>query len=271
MKKIKKYILGLFVFLITTLWLYPFYLIIINSFKTKSEIFQNTLSIPKVFTLSNYVVAFEKLDFIKSTLNSFGITILSLLGVVLFSSMCAYALSRRPSKRSDRIYFLIAMGLLVPFQGIMIPLISIFGKANMLNRVGLIIMYYGLASSMSVFLYYGALQGIPKSIDEAAKIDGASTWQVFYRVIFPMLKSTTITIIVLNSIWFWNDYLLPSLVINKPGMYTLPLKMFYFFGEFSKQWHLALAALVIAIIPIIILFVKAQKHVLEGITEGAVK
>ncbi|MGX7350733.1 hypothetical protein RU97_GL000553 [Enterococcus canis] len=253
------------------IWFYPFFLIVINSFKTKAEIFQNTLSLPKGIDFSNYTTAIDKLDFLRSAMNSLLITVGSLILIIFVSSMAAYALSRNTSRLSGIIYFVIAIGLLIPFQGIMIPLISLFGKVSMLNRPGLMIMYLGLATSMATFMYYGALRGVPKSLDEAAIIDGASTFQIYWKVIFPLLKPTTVTIIVLNSLWFWNDYLLPSLSINKEGMYTIPLKMFYFFGEFNKQWHLALAALVIVILPIIILFILLQKHVVKGISDGAVK
>lgn len=267
-KKLATIIFGI---LFTCLWLYPFYLIVINSFKTKAQIFRDTLSLPHGLQLDNYTTAFEKLEFQSTALNSVIITVCSLFFIVFVSSTAAYGLSRNKSKLSSILYFVIAVGLLIPFQGIMIPLVSIFGKVDMLNRAGLIIMYIGLATSMATFMYYGALRGIPKSLDEAAIIDGASTFKIYWTIIFPLLKPTTVTIIVLDSLWFWNDYLLPSLTVNKEGMFTIPLKMFYFFGEFNKQWHLALAALVIVIIPIIILFVALQKHVVKGISDGAVK
>lgn len=270
-RKNKKILLVILGALLAGVWIYPFYLILTNSFKTKAEIFQDTLSFPSGFSFENYTTALTKLDFTHTALNSLLITIFSLFFIVIVSSMAAYALSRNTSRLSSILYFVIAIGLLIPFQGIMIPLISIFGKANMLNRPGLIFMYIGLATSMATFMYYGALRGIPKSLDEAAVIDGASTFKIYSTIIFPLLKPTTVTIVVLNSLWFWNDYLLPSLSINKEGMYTIPLKMFYFFGEFNKQWHLALAALVIVIVPIIILFVALQKHVVKGIADGAVK
>lgn len=256
---------------LASLWFYPFFLVVINSFKTKAEIFQNTLTLPAGLTLDNYIESFERLDFFKSAANSLLITIGSLVLIVFVSSMAAYALSRNTSRLSSFLYFIVAIGLLIPFQGIMIPLISLFGQVSMLNQPGLMVMYLGLATSMSTFLYYGALRGIPKSLDEAALIDGANTFQIYWQVIFPLLKPTTVTVIVLNALWFWNDYLLPSLSINKAGMYTIPLRMFYFFGEFNKQWHLALAALVIVVLPIIILFVVLQKHVVKGISDGAVK
>lgn len=258
-------------FVLSLIWFYPFYLVIANSFKTKSEIFVNTLRLPADPTIANYVDAFVALDFVKSFLNSLIITVLSILLICIFTSMAAYALSRQKGKASSFIYFLFAICMLIPFQSIMIPLISIFGNFDMLNRGGLIIMYIGLASSLSIILYFGALRSIPVSLDEAAIIDGCNRFQVFRYIILPMLKPTTVTVIVLNAIWFWNDYLLPSLVINKDGMYTIPLKMFYFFGEYSKQWHLALAALMIAIIPIVVVYMFLQKYIIKGISDGAVK
>jgi len=153
----------------------------------------------------------------------------------------------------------------------MIPLVTIFGKLEMLNRGGLIFMYLGFGASLSIFLYHGALTSIPKTLDEAATIDGANRWQVFWHIIFPMLKPITVTVAILNTIWIWNDYLLPSLVINAEGMQTIPLKMFFFFGEYTKQWHLALAGLTIAIVPVIIAYFFAQKQIIKGVSDGAVK
>lgn len=270
-KKLQHSLLIVCGLLLVCLWFYPFFLIVINSFKTKAEIFQSTLSLPGGLSFENYLEALEKLDFIRSLMNSLLITVGSLILVVFVSSMAAYALSRNTSRLSSVLYFVVAIGLLIPFQGIMIPLISLFGRMNLLNQPGLMIMYLGLAVSMSTFLYYGALRGIPRSLDEAAIIDGANTFQIYWKVILPLLKPTTVTVIVLNTLWFWNDYLLPSLSINKAGMYTIPLRMFYFFGEFNKQWHLALAALVIVVLPIILLFIALQKHVVKGISDGAVK
>lgn len=270
-KKLQHSLLIVSGLLLACLWFYPFFLIVINSFKTKAEIFQSTLSLPGGLSFENYQEALEKLDFIRSLMNSLLITVGSLILVVFVSSMAAYALSRNTSHLSSVLYFVVAIGLLIPFQGIMIPLISLFGRMNLLNQPGLMIMYLGLAVSMSTFLYYGALRGIPRSLDEAAIIDGANTFQIYWKVILPLLKPTTVTVIVLNTLWFWNDYLLPSLSINKAGMYTIPLRMFYFFGEFNKQWHLALAALVIVVLPIILLFIALQKHVVKGISDGAVK
>ncbi|WP_130859546.1 carbohydrate ABC transporter permease [Gracilibacillus phocaeensis] len=270
-ERMHKYMMVFIGTVISLLWIYPFYLVLVNSIKTKAGIFESTLSLPSEPTMENYPTAFEELDFTLTFFNSVVITGGSIFLIVVFTSMAAYALSRRPSKTSSLIYFLFAICMLIPFQSIMIPLVSIFGAIDMLNRTGLSIMYLGLGSSLAVFLYVGAMKSIPKALDEAAIIDGCNRFQVYWRIILPMLKSTTVTVIVLNAIWFWNDYLLPSIVINKEGMYTIPLRTFYFFGEYSTQWHLALAALVIAMIPIIALYMFLQKYIIDGISDGAVK
>lgn len=261
-------ILGIILGLI---WLSPFYLMIVNSFKTKREMFEDTLKLPGGFNFDNYIEAFTELNFLQTFMNSVLITVVSVLVIIVFSSMAAYALSRNKSKISSFIFFMFVAAMLIPFQSVMIPLVTIFGKLEMLNRAGIIFMYLGFGASLSIFLYHGTLNSIPKSLDEAATIDGANRFQIFWYIIFPMLKPITVTVAILNTIWIWNDYLLPSLVINQEGMETIPLKMFFFFGEYTKQWHLALAGLTIAIIPVIIAYFFAQREIIKGISEGAVK
>ncbi|WP_075980046.1 carbohydrate ABC transporter permease [Bacillus massilinigeriensis] len=253
------------------LWIAPFYLMIVNSFKTKREMFSDVLKLPEDFTFDNYVEAFTQLEFLKTFMNSLIITVVSVVIIILFSSMAAYALSRAKGKVSTIIFFIFVAAMLIPFQSVMIPLITLFGKFEMLNRAGIIFMYLGFGSSLSIFLYHGTLGGISKSLDEAATIDGANKFQIFWYIIFPMLKPISVTVAILNTIWIWNDYLLPSLVINQEGMQTIPLRMFFFFGEYTKQWHLALAGLTIAIIPVIIAYFFAQKQIIKGVSEGAVK
>lgn len=261
-------ILGIVLALI---WISPFYLMIVNSLKTKKEMFTDVLRLPQAFNLDNYKEAFKELDFFNTFLNSLLITVVSVAVIIIFSSMAAYALSRTKSKISTLLFFMFVAAMLIPFQSVMIPLITIFGKLDFLNRYGIIFMYMGFGSSLSIFLYHGTLSGISRSLDEAATIDGCNKFQVFWYVIFPILKPITVTVGILNTIWIWNDYLLPSLVINQEGMQTIPLKMFFFFGEYTKQWHLALAGLTIAIIPVIVSYFFAQREIIKGISEGAVK
>ena len=265
---IKLEVLGL---LLAVLWLAPFYLMFVNSFKSKKEIFMDTVSLPEEWSFENYITAFEELDFLQTLFNSLLITIVSVVLIIIFSAMAAYALSRAKSRLSTIFFFTFVAAMLIPFQSVMIPLVTVFGKFEMLNRGGLIFMYLGFGASLSIFLYHGALNNIPKSLDEAATIDGANRWQVFWFIIFPILKPITVTVAILNIIWIWNDYLLPSLVINTAGSETIPLKMFFFFGEYTKQWHLALAGLTLAIIPVIIFYFIAQREIIKGVSDGAVK
>ncbi|RLQ94315.1 carbohydrate ABC transporter permease [Falsibacillus albus] len=267
----KYYIIEIIGVILALLWLSPFYLMIVNSLKSKKEIFTDVLKLPKAFNLDNYIEAFNQLEFIKTFLNSLLITVISVAIIIIFSSMAAYALSRNKGKMSGVLFFIFVAAMLIPFQSVMIPLVTIFGKFQMLNRIGLIFMYLGFGSSLSIFLYHGTLNGIPKTLDEAAKMDGCNKFQTFWYIIFPMLKPITVTVGILNTIWIWNDYLLPSLVINQEGMQTIPLRMFFFFGEYTKQWHLALAGLTIAIIPVIIGYFFAQREIIKGISDGAVK
>lgn len=256
--------------LLALVWLYPFVIVLINSLKTKAALFSNPLSLSKP-TLGNYPQAFRSLNYVQSFFNSTLVTVTSVLLITLLSSMTAYALARTHRKISSIIYYLCAATMLIPFQSIMIPLISIFGQIDFLNRISLILMNTGLALSLSIILYYGAFLGVPTSIDEAAMIDGANTVKAFFSVILPSVSPMTGTVVILNAMKIWNDYLLPSLVINKDGMYTIPLRMYFFFGENNSDWQLALAGLVLAIIPIIILFVLLQKQIMESATEGAIK
>lgn len=271
MKNLKMQFLRIFGFILAIFWLLPFYIVLVNSFKTRKEIYTNVLGLPSKWYFSNYVQAAEKLKIASTFFNSLFITVVSIVIICIFASMAAYALERVNRKSSSVIFMLFATAMLVPFQTVMLPLVSEFGKVHMLNRTGLIFMYLGFGSSMAIFLYHGALKSIPKSLDEAAIIDGCNRFQAFWMIIFPMLKPTTVTVAILDIIWIWNDYLLPSLVINKKGMETLPIMTFYFFGQYTKQWNLAMAGLTIVMIPVIVFYFAAQKQIIKGITAGAVK
>lgn len=258
------------------LYMTPFYLMFINSFKSRREIFSDTTSLPKVWNISNYSTAMEKMDMLKSFGNSLIITIGGVLIILLFSSMAAWVLVRDKSKKSKIIFYVFTAGMIVPFQAVMLPLVKFmgqihFGAFNMIGtHYGLIFMYLGFGASMSIFLYHGFIKGIPEEIEEAATIDGCNKWQVYTKIVLPLLKPTTVTVAVLNGIWIWNDFLLPYLTVNGTAT-TIPLAMNNFFGAFSKQWELAMAALVLSIIPIIIFYFFAQKHIISGIVQGSIK
>ena len=269
-------ILEVFAWLLLILYMTPFYLMFINSFKTRREIFANTTGLPDIWNFQNYIDAANKMDLISSFANSMIITVGSVILILLLSSMAAWLLVRDQTRKSKILFYVFTAGMIVPFQAVMIPLVKWMAKIelgpiNMLGtRYGLIFMYIGFGVSMSIFLYHGFIKGIPQEVEEAATIDGCSKWQTYTKVVLPLLKPTTVTVAVLNSIWIWNDFLLPFLTLDK-NMRTIPLAMNNFFGAFSKQWELAMAALVMAIIPIIIFYFFVQKHIIAGIVQGSIK
>ncbi|GAF41001.1 abc-type maltose transport system, permease component [Agrilactobacillus composti DSM 18527 = JCM 14202] len=270
MKKTSKLVIALVSFLLGLLWIFPFYLILTNSFKTPKGIFASVLSLPSPATGDNYVNSFKALDFLRSLGNSLIITVVGVVLIIVFSAMAAYALQRNHSKISGGILMLFVSAMLIPFQTVMIPLTANFGRVHMLNMWGLIFMYIGFQSSLSIFLYQGTIASIPVSMDESAELEGANRLQTFFKIIFPMLTPITTTVGILNIIALWNDYLLPSLVLPQ-NQYTIPLQMFFFFGQYTKQWHLALAGLALSILPVIIFYAFAQRYIIKGVTDGAVK
>lgn len=269
-------IIEVFMWLLLILYMAPFYLMFINSFKTRREIFSNTTGFPGIWNYKNYLDAANRMDLISSFANSMIITVASVILILLFSSMAAWLLVRDKSKKSKILFYVFISGMIVPFQAVMLPLVTWmskiqFGPFKMLGtHYGLIFMYIGFGVSMSIFLYHGFIKGIPEEVEEAATIDGCSKWQTYTKVVLPLLKPTTVTVAVLNSIWIWNDFLLPFLTVNGK-INTIPLAMNNFFGAFSKQWELAMAGLVMAIIPIIIFYFFVQKHIIAGIVQGSIK
>ncbi|MBF4692536.1 carbohydrate ABC transporter permease [Fusibacter ferrireducens] len=252
-------------------WVAPVFILLNSSFKSLKEIYISILAFPKEIVFSNYTQAFEKLDFVQSFTNSIMITVISTLIIILFSSMTAWVLVRNKSKKSTIIFMLFASALLVPFQCVMLPLVDLMSHLNLMNRFGIVIMYLGFGSSMSVVLFHGFIKNIPLELEEAAMIDGCNIFQTYFHIVLPLLKPIMVTVSIINAMWIWNDFLLPQLVINKTGWQTLPLKTYLFFGQFAKRWDLGTAALIIGMIPIIVFYIASQKYVVKGVTDGAIK
>ncbi|MCR2822225.1 carbohydrate ABC transporter permease [Lederbergia panacisoli] len=278
MKKIGRFLLNFFVIALGLVYLSPIYIMLVNSFKNRAELYQNTLAFPSSFDFKYYVDAMEKMDFLQSFFNSLFITVVSCLLIVLFSSMTAWMLVRTDDKLSKFIFMTFVATMLIPFQTLMMPLMQFMGKFRdvlgipMLNtHGGLIFMYIGFGASMAVFLYHGFIKSIPISLEEAALLDGASKFGIFWRIVFPLLKPITVTVIILDVIWIWNDYLLPSLVLSDRALRTIPLSTASFFGQFTIQWNLAMAGLTLTIIPVVIFYALAQKHIIKGVASGSVK
>ncbi len=272
-KRITRIALTILGLLLAVLYFSPVYILLINSFKSLKNIYLNVLGFPtrEQFILTNYPQAFEKLDYVQSFLNSFGITVISTLLILVSCSMAAWVLVRYKTKLSGGLFILFAASTLIPFQCVMLPLVRFMDNLGMMNRPGLVFMYMGFGSSLSIIMFHGFIKNIPLELEEAARIDGCNMVQTFFMIVFPLLKTILITIAILNVMWIWNDFLLPQLMINRPGWQTLPLKTFLFFGQFAKKWDLATAGLIMCMLPIIIFYMFCQKHIVKGVTEGAVK
>lgn len=277
---LKKKIIGaigtVLVFLLFLIYMIPFVLIILNSFKAKTDIIKNPFSIiaKKGYSFDNYVKAFVKMNFIRAFGNSLFVTGLATLLVIILASMTAYYFVRSKNTFSKVFFALMAVSMIIPFQSIMIPLVSIYGaQLNMLNhRTTLIFMHTGFAMSMSVFIYQGFIKSnIPLALEEAAYIDGCTHLQTFTKVVFPLLKPTTSTLVILNVMAFWNDYLLPSLVLGKKEILTLPLSTYTFYGTYSADYGTIMAALVLTVAPLLMVYLFLQKQIISGVVAGAVK
>ena len=260
----------IFVVFMFLFYMMPFILVIINSLKRKVNIVKNPLMLidDKGVQLVNYVKAFTEMDFGTAFFNSILITGVSVFLILLCSSMTAY-LFVRTNWLACRIFFaLIVAYMVVPFQVIMIPLVSIYGNIfGILNsRATLIFMNLGFGTGMAIFMCHGFIKtNVPMALEEAAKIDGCTRLQIFFKIILPLMKPILSTITILNTLGLWNDYLLPNLVLGKKALYTLPLAIRTFYGTFSNDLGKIMAALVMIVAPIILVYIFLQKYIIGGV------
>jgi raffinose/stachyose/melibiose transport system permease protein len=256
------------------LTLSPLWILLVNSFKPNSAIIDNPLSLPASWDFSYIANAVVQLDYFKSIFYTFIITLFSVALIVLISSMAAWVLVRSKLKAANIIFMAFVAAMLIPFQAIMYPLIQLFDGLGLKNMGGLILMYGGFGLSMSTFLYHGFVKSVPLGVEEAAFIDGCNIFQMFFSIVMPLIKSITVTVIIINAMWIWNDYLLPFLVIGNSADKTLVLSLYFariLAGQYGNPWQLIFPAVLITIIPIVIVFLCLQKYIVKGINEGAIK
>lgn len=266
------FVLEIMAIMLGLVFLVPFYFVAINSVKGFSEILIDAAALPKEILFSNYAKVWEIISFQDAFLNSLIITVLSIAGIVVISSMAAWKMVRTPGKLSKILFIFFVSAMVIPFQTVMIPLMKLGGTLGIMNSIpGIVIMYFGFGVSLSLFLYHGFVKTIPMEIEESASIDGCTQFGVFWRIVFPLLKPITVTVIILNTLWIWNDYLLPLLVLQDASLRTIPLATSSFFAQYTKQWDMGLAALVLGIAPVIVFFLFLQKHIIKGIAAGSIK
>ena len=276
-QKKRRQILTIIVLIVVfILFVIPFLLVLINVFKTKGDITSSPLALSGEhgFTMKNFPEAMEKMDFWNVFKNSAFITFSATILTILFSAMASFVIVRNNWKACTLFFALMIASMVIPFQVLMVPLVSVYGGifGVLGSRITLIFMHVGFSVSMATFMFHGAIHSnIPLELEEAALIDGCSRWQTFWKIVFPLLKPTVATVAIIDAMAFWNDYLLPSLVLTDKAIYTIPIATQAFYGTYSTDIGLVMAALLLAMLPILILYLFLQKHIVAGVTAGAVK
>lgn len=272
--KVMRIVKNILLYIVMLAFLFPFIMVVLNSIKTDGEFLSNPLSLPSRPAFTNFISAFAKMNFVRSFSNSLVITVISTGLIVLLASMTAYRIVRSGSKFNNVLFYSMLATMIIPFQSIMIPLVGIyFGKLSAPSSKWLLIyMYMGFGIAQAVFLYSGFIKSIPHELEEASMIDGCTKLQTFFQVVFPLLKPITMTVIIIDVLWIWNDFLLPTLILGTTmSEYTLPLSTFKFFGTYTAQYTLLMASLLMTMLPVIILYFLLQKYIVTGLTQGAVK
>ncbi|MCI8561103.1 MAG: carbohydrate ABC transporter permease [Dorea sp.] len=258
-------------------YMFPFIMVVINSLKQKRDIIKSPFSwlfTIKGLSFDNFVKAYTQMDFLNAFKNSLIVTVSATVLVTLLAAMLAYYIVRHNNGISKLTFGLMVASMIIPFQAIMIPLVSIYGGTlNLLNhRITLIFLHTGFSMAMSVFMFHGFIKGnVPLALEEAAYIDGCTHSQTFFKIVLPLLKPIISTMVILNSLAFWNDFLLPSLVLTDKKLLTLPLSTYSFYGTYSADYGTIMAGLLLCVIPILVLYVALQKQIIGGVVAGAVK
>ena len=272
-KKIRLRILEVILILCAMVYIYPVILMFANSFKSYREVLTNVLAFPSHLEFANYTHVIEKINYPRLFFNNVVITAIGIVGIVFLASLSAYILARRTTRYTKFVYMFCIIPMLVPFQTIMITLVKVMKTLHLSDSlVGLGLQYWGFGLPMAIFIYMGYIKTIPRAIDESATIDGATTFGIYRSIIFPLLKPMTATVMVLDVMWIWNDFLLPMLMVNSsPDTKTLTLAAYTFVGQYNTQWQYAMTAMVLALLPSILFFIFMQKHIIKGVVAGAVK
>ncbi|MCK9170168.1 MAG: carbohydrate ABC transporter permease [Treponema sp.] len=271
-KQIPSVIFVLMLFVVI-LYLLPLGIMILNSVKRYDEIMKNVLAVPEHFSLENFSIVFHDMNYPLTFFNTFIVTLIGTVGIVIFGSMAGYKMARVKTRYSRLTFLYCIVPMMVPFQSFMITLVVIAKNFHLTNNVpGLGIIYWGLGIPMALFLYQGFAKTIPYELEESAVMEGCSQPRLFMQIIFPLLKSVTASVIVVNAMWIWNDFLLPLLVIGgSREKKTLQLAAYTFMGQYKSEWQNIMAAAILIIIPALVIYLIFQKNIIKGLVAGAVK
>lgn len=250
-------------------YIFPLYILLQFSFRPSQEIAQSPLGLPNFMYLENYIQAWSSANMGQALLSSLVVTTSSLVLLVILGSMAAYVLARRKQRMAYWAYLLFLVGIVVPFQLGLIPLYRLVKELQLLGtHASLVLFYVGHFLPLAIFLYTGFLRVIPREYEEAALVDGASHLQVFARVVFPLLRPITGTVIIVNSVFIWNDFLTPLLYVGGTANATIPVAIYQFVGQYEARWGLVFAGLILGSLPILTLYFLLQRHVIRGFASG---
>lgn len=250
----------------------PFYYLLVNTFKDARSATLSPLSLPfKELTLDLYKEALSTINFWSSFRNSIIITVVSVAIIIVIGSMASYAINRHQNKLTKFLFIYFLIGFMVPVQTTLIPLFNLISSLKLQNSVIGMIVLYSSWCNFAMFMYQGFLGGVPKDLEEAALIDGAGLWKMYWHIVFPLLKPVTTTIIIFDVMWIWNDFMMPYLFISSSSKFTLIMEVYKGVGQFSNNWTVMLCTMVIVLIPITVFYLFMQKNIIAGITSGAVK
>ena len=251
----------------------PVWVIFVNSMKTMQEAGQDFFALPSRLNFDNYVELFTRSDFWSSLRNSVIVTVSSVALVVIFVPALAYAVARNMEKRYYKIlYYYILAGIFIPFQVLMLPMVKQMTQMKMLNQTGLILLHLTFSFSTGLFLFVNYIRSLPTEIEEAARVDGCNVFQTYIRIVIHLIKPMVATIIVMDSLGCWNNFMMALLILNKNhNMWTLPLMQYNFKAEYSFNYTMAFTSYIVCMIPIIIVYALGQKYIIKGLTAGAVK
>ena len=269
-------VLSVVLTIVCILWMYPVFMILMNSLKTERAITTtHAFELPTAETfvgLKNYIYGIAEMDFLSSLWYSFIITISSVALILLCCSMCAWYITRVQGVLSKGMYYLCVFSMIVPFQMVMFTLAKTADTLKLTNPYNICIIYLGFGAGLAVFMFTGFVKSMPIAIEEAAMIDGCNPLQIFFKVVCPILKPTMISTAILETMWVWNDYLLPTLVLDIKQYRTIPMAIQYFRGSYGKvEMAPMMACIMITVIPVIVLYLACQKYIIDGVVAGAVK
>lgn len=272
MKKKKTILLTALIWILALVFISPLLLVVINSFKTKGEIMTSAIALPQTFYLDNFVQILTESNFVSSFLCSVAVVVVTTSLTVLVAAITGYALARWNSRLCKVLFLIIMSTLFVPFQVYMVALIVVVRNLNMVGNIaGLVLVYLALGMPVPIFLCRSYCIGMPLEVEESATMDGCSGLRMVYKIVLPLMKPILATVAVLNALWVWGEFLVAFLVYGNGKPMTLPLSQQYFFGTYTNQWNLILTNFLISSIPIIIFYIIMQKHIIKGITAGAIK